>query len=276
MEEHTQSEDFNLSSYFAKSDNTLGLLRQLNRFPDYSIENRFLIHKQRPSAIAVTNLSKLKELGYAVKDNEPPIKIMVPTKSDKQTTGFVYDISQTNLPIDQIYRLYPNRYFDFNIQLNDDRSQLNHKLEKFADSKNVSLNSDDFFNPFNPYEATSCLIDEVSALQSHDLGKNINSRKLEELQGKMTSYLVHDSFAMNISDEVSEYIDNWTNEKGEKINDLSNQEQLSLLKNVTLSTDCIINKLNGSNLGLEERRATDFSFFGNESMAQELDNGLER
>lgn len=276
MEEKKQLENFDFSSYFANANTTLALLKRLNRFPDYSIQNRFLISEQRPSAIAVTNFSKLKELGHTVKPNERPIKVLVPgTNSNKKIPGIVYDISQTTLPIDQIYRLYPNRYFDFNIQQSNDRLSLNNKLVKFANTKNVNLDPADFFNPFDPYDATKSLIDEVSNLQVHENSKNIHSRKFEELQSRLTSFLIHDSFAMNTSNTVTEYVDDWSNEKGQKINQLSSADQHFLLENVMASTDYIITSLNGINFGMEESRAAHFSKPAIETIKQELDRGPE-
>lgn len=258
-----------IKDYTTNPEKYLQLIDFIHHCYNYSLHNRLLIYAQNPSAIAVGSFTKFKNLNYTVKKGEKGIKIMVPvkvtlfkdknklikmsnaTKLQKQQIkngkiktiqrtyfklGTVFDITQTNMPIEKHQELYPE---------NNTITDVNHNLEQIeqgirkADPK---LKTDSIVNNTN-----TCITKTVISLV-HKLIKtkmqNTSSLELSDqtknLLIELTVYSMLKSLKIDTSDKTKLYIASWKNKDGQKISELSGKKQSDILQIIDDNTNWFI------------------------------------
>ncbi len=253
----------------------------LARFHAYSTNNTSLIQQQFPGAVAVASFKDWKDNGYSVNKGETGSKILSFTPvtlfknaegetkqlssanaaekkqvNDKTLTswkvknfkiGHVFDVSQTNAPIEDLPKIFPNKQFDFQIEdgkngthlkkgIDAVAKELNIEIKDMKDSsfglnelgsakgvfaqgidltkKEILLNSR---NTETQNIATS--IHELAHAKLHD--RTLNNEfdtPTKEFQAELTSYIVCKHYGMDTSEKAIPYIANWT-KNGAKLED---------------------------------------------------------
>ncbi|APC50356.1 hypothetical protein BME96_18920 (plasmid) [Virgibacillus halodenitrificans] len=251
------------------------------RFYHYSARNNTLIQNQFEGALAVASFKDWKEKGYAVNKGEKGIKILsftpitrfknkngevkqllYATKEEKEQikkgeiktyktsafkVGHVFDVSQTNAPVEDLPKIFPNRVYNFEIEEGNNAvylkkgidavaKELNIEIKDMKDSKlgmkeigsargvyvqALSGQSEILLNSRNTETqnlATS--IHELAHTRLHRIGnEDANFDKAtKEFQAELTSYIVCKHYGMDTSEKAIPYIANWT-QNGQKIED---------------------------------------------------------
>lgn len=208
-----------IKDYTTNPEKYLQLIDFIHHCYNYSLHNRLLIYAQNPSAIAVGRFTKLQK--QQIKNGK--IKTIQRTYFK---LGTVFDITQTNMPIEKHQELYPE---------NNTITDVNHNLEQIeqgirkADPK---LKTDSFVNNTN-----TCITKTVISLV-HKLIKtkmqNTSSLELSDqtknLLIELTVYSMLKSLKIDTSDKTKLYIASWKNEDGQKISELSGKKQSDILQ----------------------------------------------
>lgn len=251
------------------------------RFYHYSPRNNTLIQDQFEGALAVASFKDWKDKGYSINKGEKGIKILsytpitrfknsegkvkqlrFATKEEKEQikkgeikthktsaykTGHVFDISQTNAPVEDLPKIFPNRVYNFEIEEGKNAAhlkkgidalakELNIEIKDMKDSKfgldelgsargvfvqSLSGESEILLNSRNTETqnlATS--IHELAHAKMHHFG-NEDSKfdsPTKEFQAELTSYIVCKHYGMDTSEKAIPYIANWT-KNGQKLED---------------------------------------------------------
>ncbi|CAM3195640.1 protein of unknown function [Lactobacillus bombicola] len=225
---------------------------------------------------------KFISVKYATKIEKEKIKEgKIPThKKLTFSLGTVFDATQTTMPKDKYPEIYPNRHIDFDIKKATDHAKIDSLLRKFATnigfSVDDSISSADFSNAFGnakgvtaptakkiylnpqntPTENTTTLMHELGHAQLHsDESKEATtlSSPIKELQAQLTSYLVAKSVGIDNHDYTVDYIANWT-DNGKTLSKLDHAVQATILNNVTLTADKLVDFLNDPKLNLKKER----------------------
>lgn len=253
----------------------------LSRFHHYSLNNMSLIQNQFRGAVAVASFKDWKDKGYSVNKGEKGIEIIsyapitlfkdgegnykqisVATREEKELIkqgkvetrkvnnfkkGYVFDISQTNAPIEDLPKIFPNRQYNFSIKDGKNAEYLLKGIEAVAKNLNIEIKDmkDSLFGQTELGAAKGMLVQntidnsqkeillnsrnthtqnlataihELAHAKMHYLGsemRNTNTATLE-FQAELTSYIVCKHYGMDTSEKAIPYIAKWTN-NGEKL-----------------------------------------------------------
>ncbi|KIO66594.1 hypothetical protein B4065_2281 [Caldibacillus thermoamylovorans] len=253
----------------------------MSRFYNYSANNIALIQKQFRGAVAVASFKDWKQKGYSVNKGEKGIKIFsftpvtlfkdkdgiekpikYATKEEKQlikdnkiptkkmrhfSIGHVFDISQTNAPIEDLPKIFPNRQYNFTVENEMNIGLLKKGIKHVAKSLNVEIKDmkDSMFginelatskgmfaqgldpnkkeiilnsrNTETQNIATS--IHELAHAALHDVESDFGfDTATKEFQAELTSYIVCKHYGMDTSEKAIGYIAHWT-QNGAKLED---------------------------------------------------------
>ncbi|MCD2526292.1 LPD25 domain-containing protein [Bacillus licheniformis] len=267
----TENMDKAIDDYFHSPEDLKEYLRFMSQFRNYSLRNTALIQNQFPGATAVGSFKFWKEKGYSVNKGEKGIKILVPhkvsgrfqtpdgewkllkeaTEKEKEMiknkelksysdfikfgVGHVFDISQTNAPVKDIPKIFPNKKLEGKVE---NFEEFQRGLEKIADNIGVEIIPNDrelgaakgVFYPFenaielnkrnSQFENVTTLLHELAHAKLHTKDKTFETTDPEkEFQAEMVSYAVstYFGFGKEKEEESLRYLSNWT--KGKSLAD---------------------------------------------------------
>lgn len=258
-------------------EDILEMANFMEKYHNYSFRNAMLIEQQWPGATAIASYKRWEELGYKVKE-KAKIGILTPaaytlfikpdgstellknaTKEERKLieqgkletkkgrtfkTGYVFDITQTNVPLEDYPNIFPNRHYNFDgdpEKMKLMREGLGNyarkmKLPVYVDNQDVlgsakgafMYNMDEqgnaipgsekiLMNPRNTdSESVQVLIHELAHGTLHNplLNKEYDNKKIttveQEFQAELTSYIVCKHYGIDTSEEAVPYIARWT------------------------------------------------------------------
>ncbi|MFD1705252.1 ImmA/IrrE family metallo-endopeptidase [Siminovitchia sediminis] len=263
-----------ITEYFHSPESIKEYLNFMGKFHNYSVNNTLLIQDQFPGATAVGSFKFWKDKGFAVKKGEKGIKILVPkittyfergdkevqlkyaTKEEKEKiankeiktytrtffdVGHVFDVSQTTATLDDLPKIFPNRWLDGSVENYESMYQA---LEKVAENSGIkivepyselgsakgvsyTLRKEVALNPRNTeLQNVKTLVHELAHAVLHtEETYDQYSAQEKEFQAEMVAYTVSSYFGLDTSEYSLPYLHHWT--EGKKL-----KEQEKLLKEV--------------------------------------------
>lgn len=277
-----------INKYFDTPENIKEYLLFMSKFHNYSLSNTILIESQFPGARAVGSFSFWKENGFNINKSEKGIKIIVPkvTKDkflnknnewisiDKATDeekkqiakgklesrrgnvyfsqGYVFDVLQTNATLEDLPKIFPDRWIDGDVRNYD----LMYKgMEKIAEKIGVKIVKPKHelgaakgasyptlkevaLNPRNTQlQNVKTLLHELTHAKLHsDKNRDNYSVNEKEFQAELTAYTICSYLGIDTSEYSIRYLNSWT--KNATLND-----KKSLLKEVHQTSIDYINIL---------------------------------
>lgn len=254
--------DEKIDKVFSSPNDLKEYLSFMAKFHNYSYRNSILIEEQFRGAVAVGSFAFWKEKGYSVNKGEKGIKILVPTKlgdrfiaedgtmkliskaSEKEKQliksgeletlegaikfkqGYVFDISQTNMPSSELPKIFPNKWLEGDVKnykafyksLENVASKIGVKIiepkSELGLVKGVSYTStrEVALNPRNSeLQNVKTLIHELAHAKLHTVETRDNYTKAEkEFQAEMVALLVSSYFGINTEEYSLRYLSEWT------------------------------------------------------------------
>lgn len=254
--------DEKIDKVFSSSNDLKEYLSFMAKFHNYSYRNSILIEEQFRGAVAVGSFVFWKEKGYSVNKGEKGIKILVPTKigdrfiaedgtikliskaSEKEKQliksgeletlegatkfkqGYVFDVSQTNMPASELPKIFPNKWLEGDVKnyksfyksLEDVASKIGVKIiepkSELGLVKGVSYTStrEVALNPRNSeLQNVKTLIHELAHAKLHTVETRDNYTKAEkEFQAEMIALSVSSYFGINTEGYSLRYLSEWT------------------------------------------------------------------
>ncbi|TBX09877.1 hypothetical protein BFS07_03985 [Clostridium perfringens] len=254
--------DEKIDKVFSSPNDLKEYLSFMAKFHNYSYRNSILIETQFRGAIAVGSFAFWKEKGYSVNKGEKGIKILVPTKlgdrfiaedetikliskasekekklikngeleilegSIKFKQGYVFDVSQTNMPSNELPKIFPNKWLEGDVKnykafyksLEDVASKIGVKIidpkSELGLVKGVSYIStrEVALNPRNSeLQNVKTLIHELAHAKLHTIETRDNYTKAEkEFQAEMVALSVSSYFGINTEEYSLRYLSEWT------------------------------------------------------------------
>ncbi|MDM5335770.1 ArdC-like ssDNA-binding domain-containing protein [Fictibacillus enclensis] len=271
-----------IQEYSTSPESLLEYADFISRFHSYSINNTMLIQHQFQGAVAVASFKDWKDKGYSVNKGEKGIQILsyapitlfkdaegntkqiseatkeekrlikegkIPTrKVNNFKKGHVFDISQTNAPIEDLPKIFPNRQYNFSIAEGNNAAHLLKGIEAVANELNIEIKDmressfgyaelgrakgayvqdvtgvkqEIILNSRNtPTQNLATAIHELAHAKMHHMDseyRNLNKPTIE-FQAELTSYIVCKHYGMDTSEKAIPYIADWT-KNGEKLED---------------------------------------------------------
>ncbi|TRZ39347.1 hypothetical protein CEQ21_07235 (plasmid) [Niallia circulans] len=269
-----------IEKYTKSVDDVLEYANFMSRFHSYSANNLALIQQQFEGAEAVSSFKDWKDKGYSVQKGEKGIQILsyapvtlfkdakgemkqlsqatpqekklikdgqIPTRKIANfKVGHVFDISQTNAPIEDLPKIFPNKQFNFQIEEGRNAEHLRKGIEAVSKELNIDIRDmrqselgvtelgaskgafvqgkdgkEIVMNSRNTEtQALATSIHELAHAKLHIKGGEYDNmeRATKEFQAELTSYIVCKHFGMDTSEKAIPYIATWT-QNGEKIED---------------------------------------------------------
>ncbi|WP_283700863.1 pentapeptide repeat-containing protein [Clostridium perfringens] len=254
--------DEKIDKVFRSPNDLKEYLSFMAKFHNYSYKNSILIEKQFRGAVAVGSFAFWKEKGYSVNKGEKGIKILVPTKlgdrfiaedgtikliskaSEKEKQliksgdletlegaikfkqGYVFDVSQTNIPASELPKIFPNKWLEGDVEnykafyksLEDVASKIGVKIiepkSELGLVKGISYTStrEVALNPRNSeLQNVKTLIHELAHAKIHTVETRDNYTKAEkEFQAEMVALSVSSYFGINTEEYSLRYLSEWT------------------------------------------------------------------
>ncbi|EDT70563.1 ImmA/IrrE family metallo-endopeptidase [Clostridium perfringens] len=251
-----------IDKVFSSPNDLKEYLSFMAKFHNYSYKNSILIEEQFRGAVAVGSFAFWKEKGYSVNKSEKGIKILVPTKlgdrfiaedgtikliskaSEKEKQliksgdletlegaikfkqGYVFDVSQTNIPASELPKIFPNKWLEGDVKnykafyksLEDVASKIGVKIiepkSELGLVKGVSytLTREVTLNPRNSeLQNVKTLIHELAHAKLHTVETRDNYTKAEkEFQAEMVALSVSSYFGINTEEYSLRYLSEWT------------------------------------------------------------------
>lgn len=251
-----------IDKVFSSPNDLKEYLSFMAKFHNYSYKNSILIEKQFRGAVAVGSFAFWKEKGYSVNKGEKGIKILVPTKlgdrfiaedgtikliskaSEKEKQliksgdletlegaikfkqGYVFDVSQTNIPASELPKIFPNKWLEGDVKnyrafyksLENVASKIGVKIiepkSELGLVKGVSYTStrEVALNPRNSeLQNIKTLIHELAHAKLHTVETRDNYTKAEkEFQAEMVALSVSSYFGINTEEYSLRYLSEWT------------------------------------------------------------------
>lgn len=249
-----------LKNYFENPKLMKEYLEYMSKFYKYSERNSLLIDEQFKGAKAVGSFKFWSNQGYKINKGEKGIKILVPvnityfkdknnnekqlkyaTKEEKEkiknkeidtysktyfNVGYVFDISQTNAPLEDLPKIFPNKWIDGDVANHD---KMYKALEKVADTIGVKIiepkselgyvkgvsyteTREVALNPRNgQLQNIKTLLHELAHAKLHTFETRGNYTKEErEYQAEMVAYATCSYFGLDTSEYSLEYLNCWT------------------------------------------------------------------
>lgn len=267
-----------IEKYTKSVEDVLEYADFMSRFYSYSANNLALIQQQFEGAQAVSSYKDWKDKGYSVQKGEKGIQILSyapvtlfkdangemkqlsqATQQEKQfikdgqipirkianfKVGHVFDISQTNAPIEDLPKIFPNKQFNFQIEEGSNAVHLRKGIKAVAKELNIEIKdmrqselgltelgvskgafvqgkegNEIVMNSRNTEtQVLATSIHELAHAKLHIKGGEFDNmeRATKEFQAELTSYIVCKHFGMDTSEKAVPYIATWT-QNGENI-----------------------------------------------------------
>ncbi|ELC8370332.1 pentapeptide repeat-containing protein [Clostridium perfringens] len=254
--------DEKIDKVFSSPNDLKEYLSFMAKFHNYSYRNSILIEEQFRGAVAVGSFAFWKEKGYSVNKGEKGIKILVPTKigdrfiaedgtmkliskanekekkliksgeletlegAIKFKQGYVFDVSQTNMPSNELPKIFPNKWLEGDVKnykafyksLENVASKIGGKIiepkSELGLVKGVSYTStrEVALNPRNSeLQNVKTLIHELAHAKLHTVETRDNYTKAEkEFQAEMVALSVSSYFGINTEEYSLRYLSEWT------------------------------------------------------------------
>ena len=254
--------DEKIDKVFSSPNDLKEYLSFMAKFHNYSYRNSILIEEQFRGAVAVGSFAFWKEKGYSVNKGEKGIKILVLTKigdrfiaedgtmkliskaSEKEKQliksgeletlegaikfkqGYVFDVSQTNMPSSELPKIFPNKWLEGDVKnykgfyksLENVASKIGVKIiepkSELGLVKGVSYTStrEVALNPRNSeLQNVKTLIHELAHAKLHTIETRDNYTKAEkEFQAEMVALSVSSYFGINTEEYSLRYLSEWT------------------------------------------------------------------
>ncbi|MBO3364998.1 pentapeptide repeat-containing protein [Clostridium perfringens] len=254
--------DEKIDKVFSSPNDLKEYLSFMAKFHNYSYRNSILIEEQFRGAVAVGSFAFWKEKGYSVNKGEKGIKILVPTKigdrfiaedgtmkliskanekekkliksgeletlegAIKFKQGYVFDVSQTNMPSNELPKIFPNKWLEGDVKnykafyksLENVASKIGGKIIEPKSGlglvKGVSYTStrEVALNPRNSeLQNVKTLIHELAHAKLHTVETRDNYTKAEkEFQAEMVALSVSSYFGINTEEYSLRYLSEWT------------------------------------------------------------------
>lgn len=254
-----------IEDYFDDAKSIKEYLDFTSKFYKYSANNCNLIESQFSGASAVASYNKWKELGFKVNLGEKAIKILVPSKPIEKfknekgeikpvkkatqeeklkikkgiykisksevffVKGNVFDISQTDAKVEDLPKIFPNRWLEgdvknykliikslekisrsINIKIINPKSELGAaKGVSYTNTREIAL------NPRNSeLQNIKTLVHELTHAKLHTTETFQKYKKYEkEFQAELTAYTVCRYIGIDTSEYSIKYLDSWTKGK---------------------------------------------------------------
>lgn len=263
----TKKMEKNVEGYFRTPEDMKEYLTFMAKFYKYSPQNVSLIQAQFPGAQAVGSFSFWEKAGFPVVTGvgHKGIKILVPNRTvarfkDKKGTwksvtkanedekkqiesksvevkpgrlyfavGHVFDVSQTNAKVEDLPRIFPNRWLEGSVT---DYKSLYKGMEAIAEKNGVkiiepkqelgvakgvsyTLTKEVALNPRNSeLQNVKTLLHELAHAKLHTAETHMNYTAPEkEFQAEMTAYAVSSYFGIDTSEYSLGYLASWTQGK---------------------------------------------------------------
>lgn len=271
-----------IKKYTTSPEDLLEYANYISQFYHYSPNNIGLIQDQFHGAVAVASFKDWKEKGYSVNKGEKGIKILSytpvtlfedengeeknlynATEKEKELIkngilkswkvprfkiGHVFDVSQTNCPLEDLPKAFPNKQFNFVIDEGSNVEYLKKGINAVAKELNIEIKDmresrfgfnelgsakGAFLQGINPMkkeivlnsrntetQAIATSIHELAHAKLHDsrLEESKYDSSTKEFQAELTSYIVCKHYGMDTSEKAIPYIAKWT-ANGDKIED---------------------------------------------------------
>ncbi|WP_225899504.1 ImmA/IrrE family metallo-endopeptidase [Clostridium perfringens] len=254
--------DEKIDKVFSSPNDLKEYLSFMAKFHNYSYRNSILIEEQFRGAVVVGSFAFWKEKGYSVNKGEKGIKILVTTKlgdrfiaedgtikliskaneKEKQLIksgeletlegaikfkqGYVFDVSQTNMPSSELPKMFPNKWLEGDVKnykafyksLEDVASKIGVKIiepkSELGLVKGVSYTStrEVALNPRNSeLQNVKTLIHELAHAKLHTVETRDNYTKAEkEFQAEIVALSVSSYFGINTEEYSLRYLSEWT------------------------------------------------------------------
>lgn len=302
IEQLTDEMNKSIGTFQTDPEEQFELLDYLSRFNNYSTRNIVLIKSQYQGGVGVSSYKQHKENGHQVQKGEKAIRILAPRIQDvyynekgdmkfmSQTTkkekkqihngelktekdklvGYlsvpVFDLTQTDCPVEEYPNLYPNRpeSYSFNGE-QEDLERLENTIENIAKRKGISITDETIHSAAKGYyspreekiilqnnlsetERPKVLLHELAHAEMHNANSIIEKIKneedistpIKEYQAEMTAYVVSTEIGLDTKESSLGYLSSWQNENPQYSLDSGNYIQaLSEVRNVSdeLSTE---------------------------------------
>ncbi|MGW9001827.1 ArdC-like ssDNA-binding domain-containing protein, partial [Streptomyces koyangensis] len=192
-----------------------------------------------------------KQIKYATKEEKAKIESgeIKTRKVSNFKKGHVFDISQTNAPIEDLPKIFPNRQYNFEVEDGRNADYLLKGIEAVAKELNIDIKDmkDSSFghtelgvskgmfiqNTVDPSQKEIILnsrntttqnlatsIHELAHAKMHFIGSEMRDSDAAtlEFQAELTSYIVCKHYGMDTSEKAIPYIAKWTS-NGQKLED---------------------------------------------------------
>ncbi|PFZ05974.1 hypothetical protein COL60_22090 [Bacillus pseudomycoides] len=271
VEALTKKMEKSIEGYFRSPGDLKEYLSFMAKFYRYSPSNIALIQSQFEGSRAMGSFSFWKEKGFSVNKGEKGIQILVPNRTtakfkDKAGTwkpvakaseeekkqiesknvevkpgrlyfsvGYVFDVSQTNVKVEDLPRIFPNRWLEGSV---GDYKSLYKGMEAIAEKNGVkiiepkqelgvakgvsyTLTKEVALNPRNSeLQNVKTLLHELAHAKLHTAETHMNYTAPEkEFQAEMTAYTVSSYFGIDTSEYSLGYLADWT--QGKELKDKS-------------------------------------------------------
>lgn len=273
-----------IEKYTTSPDDLLEYANFLSNFHNYSANNTALIQEQFRGAVAVASFKDWKDKGYSINKGEKgnqilsyaPItyfndkngnrkqlfyatpeekklvknKILPSTSVPHYKIGYVFDVSQTNAPVEDLPKIFPNKQFNFSVNDGNNALYLEKGIKTLAKELNIEVKDmkdsklgltelgaakgafvqglsskgnekEIVLNSRNTETQTiATTIHELAHTKLHGIDQESSKfdRPTKEFQAELTSYIVCNHYGMDTSEKAIPYIASWT-KNGERIED---------------------------------------------------------
>lgn len=306
IDELTTNMNNDIENYKQDPKKELELLKYFKQFKKYSARNTVLIKNQNAGALGVASYKEHKKNGYQVRKGEKAIRILAPkiadcfmtedrkyilplTKANKtqkeqidngqlkviknHVMGYVavpvFDITQTDCPIEKIPELYPNRPENYEFDGTDkELGILSQAISRYATEHGVDIfqgnpdgrakgayyPSESLIEIQNSLSDTDRLSVTLHELAHHALHQN-NYKELPtnvmEYQAEMTAFVVSNQLGIDTKDSATAYLAGWTKR------DVSNETYLQALDGVKKVSNEMIEEISYHYLEFEKELEPD-------------------
>ena len=260
-----QDTENKINEYFESPESIKEYLSFMSKFYNYSLNNGILIDNQFSGAIGVGSYAFWKQKGFKVNKGEKGIKILVPqiskdkfknekdeiksvakaTKEEKIKIedgnfklhkgrtyfgqGYIFDISQTNAKVQDLPKIFPNRWLEGDVK---NYSTLYKGMKKIAENLGVKIieakqelgvakgvsytnTKEVALNPRNTeLQNVKTLLHELTHAKLHTMDKLGKYQTYEkEFQAELTAYTVCSHFGIDTSEYSLKYLHDWTKDR---------------------------------------------------------------
>lgn len=274
IEKLTTKMNERIKSYKNNPEDELELLNYMKKFYNYSMRNTMLIESQYRGAYGVASYKQHQKNGYQVQKEQKSIRILAPkledvfidesnakrpikyaTKEQKKQIknkqlkvirndlrGYipvpVFDITQTDCPVEDYPKLYPNRPENFEFNGTDKEfSNFYQSIKDYAKDKNIPVRYDvmsdgaqkGYYVPatneivirstLTEQEQAKVLLHELAHAEMHNHTKmkekdiDFHATSVKEYQAEMAAYIISSSFNLDTENYSTKYLQNWTSKE---------------------------------------------------------------